>query len=96
MDAIRINVTVHQDDHPQLFEYLQAMPASNYRRHGRILALLNAGIGALSTASSSELSPSMKPISQNVAPPSPIHEQPLSSEQIDVDDDLLSLFGGSQ
>ena len=33
MDAIRINVTVHQDDHPQLFDYLQSMPTSNYRRH---------------------------------------------------------------
>ncbi len=95
MDAIRINVTVHQDDHPQLFDYLQSMPTSNYRRHGRILALLNAGLGALSSAGTPDPAPSLSltPIMQNASPPSPVHQQPLASEQIDVDDDLLSLFG---
>ena len=73
MDAIRINVTVHQDDHPQLFDYLQSMPTSNYRRHGRILALLNAGLGALSSAGTPDPAPSLSltPIMQNASPPPP-------------------------
>ena len=99
MSSLRINVIVHEEENPELYAYLQSLPTNSHRRHGRILALLNAGISVAQGVIPSSFYrlpvgvPSVPSplVSEAKAPPPP----PVVGEVIDVDEDLLSLFAGS-